>query len=128
MDTSRNGVVLGWREVPIVGEASYQGDLEKIAGGKTEEGVDLYVLAALVPEPNNPYDKNAISIQIGGRTVGYLDRERAITYQPVARRLLDLEAVGLCIGHIRGGWRRRGGGEGHFGVSIHLAPPDKAFQ
>jgi hypothetical protein len=127
MEATRTAVVLGWGEVAIVGEGSYQRDLEEIAGGKKEEGVNLLVLAALVPEPDNPYDRNAIAVQIDERTVGYLDREKALAYQPVAKRLRELNAIGLCIGRIRGGWRRPGGDEGHFGVVIHLAPPDKAL-
>jgi hypothetical protein len=126
MGSLSNAIVLGWRETPIVGEASYQGAIERVAGGKREDGVDMYVLASLVPEPDNPYDRNAIAIQIDERTVGYLDREKALAYQPVAKRLRELNAIGM--GRIRGGWRRPGGDEGHFGVVIHLAPPDQAFQ
>jgi hypothetical protein len=33
--------------------------------------------AALVPEPGNPYDSNAIRVEIEGRLVGYLSRADA---------------------------------------------------
>jgi hypothetical protein len=40
-----------------------------------------------VPEPDNPYDKNAISVRIKGKVVGYLEREVAPLYKPHVDRI-----------------------------------------
>lgn len=48
-----------------------QAVLEQLAGGKTEEACSIRVLAELRPEPDNPYDSNAVAVLIGSRQVGY---------------------------------------------------------
>ena len=74
----------------IVGEASYQDELRRIADGRTERGERVEFRAVLVPEPENRYDKNAVAVFAeGGGVVGYLDRELA------AQRQADI------IAHIR---------------------------
>lgn len=101
--------------VQVMGEGFYQGQLERIAGPKTEDGYSLKVECALVPEPSNPYDENAVAVEIKGATVGYLARPMAQKYRSL--RLGPLEHLSA---EIRGGWRRRGGDEGHFGVVLFL--------
>jgi hypothetical protein len=113
----------GGGDVHVVGESRYQRELQEIAGGKTREGVYLPVVAALVPEPENPADRNAIAVQIEGKKVGYLSRQDAAAYRALAQRLRDFEAIGICAGEIRGGWKRAGD-EGYFGVILTLAPAE----
>ena len=48
-----------------------------------------------VPEPDNPYDPNAISVRIEGNLVGYLARDAAIQYLPGLHSLMA-----RCAGHI----------------------------
>ena len=67
----------GTYSLNVVGEASYQGTLEEICGGRTKEGQHYECFAALVLEDDNPYDKNAVRVLIDGHTVGYLSREHA---------------------------------------------------
>lgn len=101
----------------IVGESFYQDELDRIAGGKTEEGHNLKVEAELVPEPNNPKDRNAVAVRIQGATVGYLPRHRA-------EQFLDLYPNGgWCRAAIRGGWAGRRGEDGHYGVKLDLSLP-----
>ncbi len=57
-----------------------------------EEMVLENLTAALVPEPDNPHDANAVAVQLGGHTAGYLGRDDAREYQPV---LLDLVRAGF---------------------------------
>jgi hypothetical protein len=65
--------------VDVVGESDYQPALDEIAGGRTTEGcVNREHLAAFVPEPQNPYDKQAIAIQIEGRLAGSRGRRNAV--------------------------------------------------
>jgi hypothetical protein len=78
--------------VDVVGESYYQPALDEIAGGRTTEGyVVREHLAALVLEPQNPYDKQAIAVQIEGRVVGHLSREDARTYGPFIRQCRDAD-------------------------------------
>jgi collagen type III alpha len=66
----------------------------------------------LVPEPTNPYDRNAVAVLIGTRQVGHLARDDAAEYtRPLTRR----RQKGLpttCRAVIAGG--RRGGSYGVF--------------
>ena len=108
--------------VDIVGESHYQRELENLAGPKTEDGVSVWISADLVPEPDNPYDKSAVSVQIDGVTVGYLSRARAKAFH---RMMTDHMTPGESLtgidAEIRGGWRRPGGDEGTFGLTLYLS-------
>jgi len=53
----------------VKGESSYQDSIRRVA--VLGKNVDL------VPEANNPYDKNAVRIDVDGRTIGYIPREQA---------------------------------------------------
>src|SRR6266542_3590930 len=103
----------GGVEVEVVGESHHDDAFNKITGGRTEEGHNFDCVAQLVPEPNNPYDTNAIAIYIDGLTVGHLSRQTAIAYQPIARRLNGHPAT--CCATVRGGWDRGNGDRGYFG-------------
>jgi protoporphyrinogen oxidase len=50
----------GGLEVGVVGESHYQDALTAIVGGKRPESVRIPTQATLVPEPDNPYDPNAV--------------------------------------------------------------------
>jgi uncharacterized protein (TIGR02246 family) len=56
---SGNGVV------DVVGESYYQENIGAIVGPKAEDPVRRAVPVDLVPEPNNPYDKNAADVSDG---------------------------------------------------------------
>ena len=115
------------REVEVVGESNYQPALERVTGGRTPEGHRLDVIATLVYEPRNKYDKNAIAIQVDGETVGYLARATAKSYGPLVRRLADEGRIGLCRATIIGGWDRGRSDRGSFGIWLDLATPAKAM-
>jgi len=114
--------------VDVVGESHFQRELDQIAGGKCEDGHDFDALAALLPVDDNPHDPNAVQVQIQQMIVGYLSREDAKAYRPVLRTLARERKIGLCLARVRGGWRRAGGDEGHYGVILFLAPPERALQ
>ena len=53
-------------------------------------------LALILQEPENPYDANAVAIQVAksGALIGHLSREEAVRFQP---HLLRLAAAGLAV-------------------------------
>jgi hypothetical protein len=110
--TDRCGVVVGDGEFefPIVGESHYQRALESIVGGKTERGHEHLCAALLLPEPANPYDKNAVCVKIRQLTVGHLARDVAQDFALALRQRGFSRAAAEAM--IVGGWRRRGGDEG----------------
>ena len=78
----------------VVGESFHEADFKKLAkeyGHKTvpEYGIELTeARAAIVPEPENPYDSNAVAVWIDGRhQVGHLPRDLANQYSSRLERL-----------------------------------------
>ena len=47
------------------------------------------LIAHLIPDNDNSYDSNAVRIDVNNRTVGYLNREQALSF----RRRLDEKAL-----------------------------------
>jgi Protein of unknown function (DUF4236)/HIRAN domain len=105
----------------VVGESHYQTELAAIVGGRTEDSASHECAAVLVPEPNNPYDPNAIYVCIGGHKVGYLARDCAVSFGMA----LAQEGYGeaSCRALIVGGWDRGKNDQGSFGVKLDIALP-----
>jgi hypothetical protein len=114
----------GRYRVEIVGEASYQPAIARLAGPKTRDGVSVYRAALLVPEPDNPHDPNAVAVRIEGLPVGYLSREQAVAFHRALGGDDGRAAapVGPVKAWLHGGWRRPGD-EGHYSVTLFLADP-----
>src|SRR5687767_11691305 len=94
-------------EFPLacVGESHYQDAFERICGPRDEDGENREVVAVLSLDNDNPYDSDAVRVEVNGRTVGYLNRQDAKVYREL------LSAAGCtdslqCLGLIRGGWER----------------------
>lgn len=108
----------GSETLEVVGESNYQDALRHLAGAPVP-GIRVPKIAVLAPEPDNPYDANAIQVQIEAHVVGYLSREDAARYLPGVRRLMEgesfvaLEAMIVC-----------GGSGGVFGVFLDHDPDD----
>jgi hypothetical protein len=110
----------GTYSLDIVGESNYQSALENISGGRTDESQRMIVEAVLVPEDDNPRDKNAIRVDIEGMTVGYLSRENARQYRKKRKEAGYSGIAARCSAMILGGWDRGIGDKGHFGVKLDL--------
>jgi hypothetical protein len=104
-----------------VGESHHQAALERIAGGRGPDGVDTMVDATLVYEDNNPYDSDAIRVEIAGVTIGYLSREHAREYRRQMATAGHTGATAVCAANIRGGWYRGDDDQGNFGVRLDVA-------
>jgi hypothetical protein len=108
-------VLEGAHGVNVVGESFY---VKGIAAALADQGNEC--LAELVPEPDNPYDCNAIAVVISGHTVGHLSREHAevLCHRITART----KATGACV--VRA---RIGGSQNRWGVRIWLPTPDEIW-
>lgn len=94
----------------VVGEASYQGELRKIAG---RGEVRHECVAALMLEDDNPHDKNAVAIVVDAMTVGYLSRADAKRYR---KKKAPADAHGICRALIVGG----GKGKQNLGIWLDV--------
>jgi hypothetical protein len=111
------------RRVDIVGEGHYDRALAKIAGPKAANGVNMYTVARLVPEPANRHDRNAVAAIIDGHIVGYLSRQQAINFQRAMKeRGFGGFSLTGCRAHIDAGWLRFsdlfGRDEGNYRVTL----------
>ena len=95
--------VSGPVRTPVVGESHYQDALARVGGPKRAGGIEVEVQALLVAEPSNPYDANAVAVQIDGCKVGYLGRDDAITYAPLVTGCASRGQVPVCEAIILGG-------------------------
>jgi single-stranded-DNA-specific exonuclease len=80
----------------------------------------------IVPEPENPYDKNALAVQVamgeGVEHIGYVPRELAAQIAP----LLDGESVMVSIDQISGGFEKWDGEIASLGVVLAVDVPDES--
>jgi hypothetical protein len=74
----------------FVGEQSYQAALHVLLRGRGHKpeafescpaAVSESFVARLVPEPDNPYDPNAVAVHVDSRIVAYLSRGNAARYR-----------------------------------------------
>jgi hypothetical protein len=89
----------GAETLEVVGESHYLTELWTIVGAEFQPGdhVRYDTVAVLIPEPDNPYDSNAIAVTINGLKVGYLSRDDARRYLPGLRDAMK-KAGGSFIG------------------------------
>lgn len=108
----------------VVGESQYQHNLWMIVGEQWDgdRRVRVAKSATVVPEPDNPYDANAVAVHIGGLVTGYLsradakrNRERIVARQAATGHAVDLPAL------IVGGGQREDG-PGMLGVFLRADP------
>ena len=117
------GEVIGNRRYLLhgVGTSNFQNELELIVGRRTEQSAHHRATALLVPEPKNPYDPNAVGIEIEKYLVGYLDRQKAEAYLAAFGSRSPTPSV--CQAVIVGGWHRDGDEDAYFGVRLDADMP-----
>lgn len=114
----------GTRWFEPVGEAHYQQALARLAGGRKEDSANIETVATLVPEPTNPYDCNAVRVEVDGNLVAYMKRTHAERYCEILKAFDEAGYITQCEALICGGWDRGKEDMGHFGIKLKLAPPD----
>lgn len=113
------------RSISVAGTSYRQKELRKIAGKKTKDGVDVPVIAALVPDTGNKHDRNAVSVQIDGTLVGYLPSDEAADLQRHLIKFRKKTKTHVAVnGKILGGWKRGRKDEGNYGVRVFFDPAD----
>lgn len=119
------GELCGDGFLAVVGESNYQDALSatrEICTGEFE-GRPCFT-AAVVAEPSNQYDRNAIAVWSPRGKLGYLSRDNALAYgslfEELSRRGYD---GGSCGAHLTGGE----GGKS-YGVVLQLADPDTCLE
>lgn len=104
----------------IVGESHYQDTLKQLAATHGEAPL----LAHLVPEPFNPYDRHAVAVVIDGQRVGYISRDQAAEYQPVLTNLARRGSPLVAVADLKGGFVTSTGQIASFGVELRMTEPD----
>ena len=101
----------------IVGEASYQSNIERYAIKKGDRSCFTELKATINREPNNSYDKNACRVDINGSTVGYFPRNNASSWVNLLKKLgINDNAQVVVDAVIVGG----GDKDYKYGVRLHI--------
>ncbi|HWA54732.1 MAG TPA: HIRAN domain-containing protein [Solirubrobacterales bacterium] len=103
--------------IDVVGESNYQDAIREACGAGFNEDVLYECMAELIPEPSNPYDSNAVRVDIQGRCVGYLSREDAAELGQAISEGIQRQGNGMCRAVIAG---RKDGDTPNLGVFLHL--------
>jgi hypothetical protein len=106
----------------VVGESHYQPALAQMRKQCVPgvEGRPSFPVA-LVPEPENAFDVNAIAVISAAGHVGYLPRDDARRYGPTLRALVGAGFDGAsCVGLLNGGRRD----QPSLGVTLCIAYPE----
>jgi hypothetical protein len=98
------GYLAGDVQVDVVEEADYQEVLERLTGGRSSSGAMIAVAALLTREPDHPHDKNAIRVDVGNETVGYIEKWNAKEVQPLLQKLEQAGRPAWVRGWVVGGW------------------------
>jgi hypothetical protein len=131
-DEVRDVLAPGGDILEVIGTAPYQEVLAAIAGDKPETAPELEKWAHLVPEPDNPWDRNAVAVYVDSRKVGYLPRESSAAYAALLGQLWTTRrGRAVCRAVVGGGSYKLTTPSGtvsevdeeQFGVRLALAAP-----
>jgi hypothetical protein len=114
----------GQDDLEVVGELAYQDALWRLSGGTLGDPIRRQIVAVLVPEPMNPYDANAIAIQIDSQVIGYLSRATAQEYLPGLQRLMSVRGGYVALRGVIVGGGHYDDGPGRLGVWLEHDPAD----
>jgi hypothetical protein len=119
----------GTESLEVVGGANHQDTLWTISGSTpSAERVRVPIVAVLTPEPDNPYDSNAIRVHIDAHPVGYLAREVASQYLPGLVALMRKTGTPIALHGVIVGGGLRHDGLGRLGVWLEHDPADFGLQ
>ncbi|MGH2941032.1 MAG: hypothetical protein ACRDPE_23270 [Solirubrobacterales bacterium] len=113
------------RRVAAVGESFYQPALLAACGARRGEEVGFECIAILIAEPDNPYDSNAVRVEVEGRQVAHLSRADAVAYRAAVQEAAASGVLIACPAFIAG--RGASGETPDLGIFLHLPPPELAL-
>ncbi len=99
------GFLTGDQQVDVVAESDYQDVLARLAGGRSTYGATTMVVALLSREPDHPHEKNAVRVDVGNETVGYIEKWNAKEIQPLLQKLEQAGRPAWVRAWIVGGWQ-----------------------
>jgi hypothetical protein len=114
----------GHDDLEVVGELAYQNALWRLCDGTPGDRIHCDIVAVLVPEPTNPYDTNAIAVQIDGQVVGYLSRATAQEYLPGLQHLMSRLGGYVALRGVIVGGGNYDDGPGRLGVWLDHDPAE----
>ena len=106
--------------IEVVSGSRHQDRLEWLAQGRGEEPADYVCTVLLLPEPDNPFDPNAVSVSVRGVRIGYLPADAAASMS-AAMRTWGFDRA-TCAAIIEGGWYRSAEDKGDFCVRLDANP------
>jgi hypothetical protein len=108
----------------IVGENWHEQAITSVLGSSPamDQELEKFFIAEVVPEPDNPYDVNAVSIRISGMTVGYLSAEDAKLFAPVIHRIVESGVVPVVQTRI---WAARRNSGLKAAIRVALSSPEE---
>ncbi len=85
----------------IAGEASYKSEIKSLVAKEKhkEQSSTTFLTAKLILEDNNAHDRNAVRIDINGKTVGYIPADDAQSYRKWAKRV-GIDSGATCAARI----------------------------
>lgn len=90
----------------VAGTGHYQGALKTIAADHGNTRAEVYCIALLIPDPDNPHDDQAVRVEIDGATVGHLPRDHAASFRKrLARKKME-PVTTQCAARVWGGFDR----------------------
>lgn len=106
-----------WPRRDVVGETFHADAIRSLFPRAIPEGgQELFLRAVLLPDPENPHDRNAVKVLISGQQIGHLSQEDAMLYQPVFGALVQRGFLPTTSSRVWGseydqwvGFDRRGG-------------------
>jgi hypothetical protein len=109
----------GYFSQNVVGESFYTDNLKKVTRNRSGE---IFVMATLIREPGNRFDRNAVRVDINGLPVGHIPKEDAVSFHA----LLDYaNSQGLSVTTKARVWWDAGDGYGSVGLDV--GDPDFAL-
>lgn len=113
--------------VPVVGESFRQVEISQAVGRDGLEEIQKDAWALLWPDVGNEHDRNAVAVTLGDHHVGFLSREDAVLYRPVANEAKRKGVLLTCEARVRGA--APGQHETtDAGVMLHLPTPEKTLE
>ena len=70
-----------WPRRDVVGESFHESEIRSLFPAR--------ISAALVPDPRNEHDPNAVKVMVSGQHVGHLAKDDAAKYQPMFNALIQ---------------------------------------